>query len=167
MTECKEYVCVWVHSVRVPKHAFCLVVSKCVHVRVWACWPVTPRVSTPAMCACKHAFVCVCIMQNSLACYPNLKKKSHTARRPLWNTRCSFGKSRQLGCLHFSDWEGKKSRCPLSCSAASIQRSLTSPWVTDLCVWGGLVIKRVLEKVTKHHMMTCSRRHDTMQQCWK
>lgn len=98
------------------------------------------------------------------------KKKSHTARRPLWNTRCSFGKSRRLGCLHFSDWEGKKTRCPLEL-LSSVHTEITHIAMGDrpVCVWGGGV------EVSREHWAKslntlwwlAAGRHDIMQQCWK
>jgi len=71
-------------------------------------------------------------MQNSLASHPNWRKKSqpgghfeipgaHLANPGNWGVYISATE------------RGKRPDAPLSCSAASIQRSLTSPWVTDLC----------------------------------
>lgn len=83
-------------------------------------------------CACKHACVYVYIMQNSLSSHPIFKKKSqpgghfeipgaHLANPGNWG-------------VYISATERKRPDAAFSCSAASIQRSLTSPWVTDLCV---------------------------------
>lgn len=100
---------------------FVCVMSACVHprVRVWACSASSACVSDTTRLWWTTLDVCESLLAEHNAEQPRLplqletkQKKKVTARRPLWNTRCSFGKSRQLGCLHFSDWEGKKTRCP-------------------------------------------------------
>ena len=70
---------------------------------------------------------------------------------------------------------GKRPDAPVSCSAASIQRSLTSPWVTDLCVCvcvcvcvGGVeVYRECWVKSLNTLWWLAAGRHDIMQQCWK
>lgn len=106
-------------------------------------------------------------MQTSLASQPNfLKKRKKKVTQPGGHFEipgAHLANPGNWGVYISATEKGKRPDAPLSCSAASIQRSLKSPWVTDLCVCGGLGRGRgsgtdgALGKVTKHPMMTCSR----------
>lgn len=157
MTECVPYVWVWVcacvhmHQSMLffPLFLVKVVVSQCVYVPVWAHWLLSPPLpyilSGEQQRECVQACLCVCVRNAEQLCSPPQpyeKKKKVTARRPLWNTRCSFGKTRQLGCLHFSDWEGKKTRCPPELRPYR-DHSHRHGWQTGVClccecVLGGL-----------------------------
>ena len=166
MTECVVYACVseCVHpsmhfsssGVDVDVDArVCVCVCVCVCVGLLAC--LTLRllrllyISGDQRRVCVQACLCVRLHNAeqprlSPQTWKKKKRKKVTARRPLWNTRCSFGKSRQLGCLHFSDWEGKKTRCPREL-LSSVHTEITYIAMGDrpvcvcvcvcVCVWEG------------------------------
>lgn len=177
----RESVCVSAYSVHAPKHPFFFGdQSSGVNVCTYACVGLLARLAlclcspcafvlNNSMCACTQACVYADIMQNSLASHPNLKKKV-TGRRPLWNTRCSFGKSRQLGCLHFSDWEGKKTRCPLellSSGHTEISHIAMGDRPVSVCVGGVEGYREHWGKSLNTLWWLAAGGHDIMQQCWK
>lgn len=102
-------------------------------------------------CACKHACVYVSIMQNSPASHPNLKKKKVTQPGGHFEIPgAHLANPGNWGVYISATEKGKRPDAPFSCSAASIQRSLTSPWVTDLCVCGGVWVVGGVEVYREH-----------------
>ena len=116
MTEQVVYVCAS-ECVRLSMHFSCSSVDVC----VWACWPVSPRVSsalytstvTKGECACQHARVYVCVMQNSLASHPKLekKKKSHSQEATL-KYQVLIWQIQATGVFTFQRLRGEKDQMP-------------------------------------------------------
>lgn len=166
----------WVHSMHVcvPERSFlCSCVwCQCVYIHMCMCgpaWPAQPVSPTLHVCGEQH-WMCVraCsqnIMQNSLASHSNLKQKKSHSQEGTLKYQVLIWQIQATGVFTFQRLRGEKDQMPplSSSAAASIEASLTSPWVTDLCVCVCVShgrrkgIERAMCKVIKHHMTTCSR----------
>lgn len=119
-----------------------VVVSRCVYVPVWAHWLLSPPLpyiqSGEQQRECVQACLCVCVRNAEQLCSPprlyekrKKKKKSHSQEATL-KYQVLIWQNQATGVFTFQRLRREKDQMPPW--AASIQRSLTSPWVTDRCV---------------------------------
>lgn len=145
--------------------------SVCVHphVHVWACLASSACVSNTTRLWWTTLDVCESLLAEHNSEQPCLPlqletKKSHSQEATL-KYQVLIWQIQATGVFTFQRLRGEKDQMPplSSSAAASIEASLTSPWVTDLCVCVCVShgrrkgIERAMCKVIKHHMTTCSR----------
>lgn len=161
--------------------------SKCVHVRVWACWPVSPRVFTPSIHlwfeqqqGCVQACLCACLRNAEQPLPPTLtqkkkkKRKSHSQEATL-KYQVLIWQIQATGVFTFQRLRREKDQMPPWAAQQRPYRdhSHRHGWQTCVCVWGVWVAGGA-EAYKKHWAKSLNTlwwlaagRHDTMQQCWK